>query len=130
MEMYKGRQFFPCVHDENQQMTYCIGGFSTSEGALEAVERYSYDKKEWELVASMNSKRLNCSACMVGKNHIFVFGGRTEENFFDSVERLNIELNLWNLLKIRLPVKLCNTFSFTFNKSNILIMGGLRKYTG
>ena len=38
---------------------------------------------------------------MIGHNHIFVFGGRSETDaFYDSVERLNIELNLWNLLKI------------------------------
>jgi len=49
----------------------------------------------------LNNRRINCGACMIGHNHIFVFGGRSETDaFYDSVERLNIELNLWNLLKI------------------------------
>lgn len=79
----------------------------------------------------MNSKRLNCGACMIGKNHIFVFGGRNDsDTFYDSVERLNIELNLWNLLKIRLPEKLCNIFAFIFNTDNIIIMGGLKQFDG
>jgi len=52
-------------------------------------------------MANLNIKRINCGACSIGKNHIFVFGGRNEgNNFFDSIERFNIELNLWNLLKI------------------------------
>jgi N-acetylneuraminic acid mutarotase len=45
------------------------------------------------------------------------------------VERLNIELNLWNLLKILLPEKLCNVFAFTYNEENIIIMGGLRQFS-
>ncbi len=69
--------------------------------ALESVERYSSEKKEWEMVASLNNRRINCGACQIGKNHIFVFGGRNEvDTFYDTVERLNIELNLWNLLKV------------------------------
>jgi N-acetylneuraminic acid mutarotase len=75
----------------------------------------------------LNSRRINCGACTIGKNHIFVFGGRSEGNvFYDTVERLNIELNLWNLLKILLPEKLCNVFAFTYNDENIIIMGGLK----
>lgn len=74
------------------------------EGGLDHVERYSLERKEWEVVASLNNRRINCGACMIGKNHIFVFGGRNEgDTFYDTVERLNIELNLWNLLKVKLP---------------------------
>lgn len=84
------------------------------------------------MVASLNSKRINAGVCTIGKNHIFVFGGRNEQSdvFYDTVERLNIELNLWNLLKIQLPRKLCNVMAFTFNEDNIIIMGGLKKFQG
>ena len=118
------------VYEANSNCAYCIGGFSISKGSLDQVERYSLDKKEWEQVANLNSKRINAGACTIGKNHIFVFGGRNEASdvFYDSVERLNIELNLWNLLKIQLPRKLCNVLAFTFNSDSIIIMGGLKKY--
>jgi N-acetylneuraminic acid mutarotase len=104
------------VYDESAHQVYSIGGFSISKGmALDSVERYSLDKKEWELVANLNNRRINCGACVIGKNHVFVFGGRNEsDTFYDTVERLNIELNLWNLLKIKLPRKLCNIMAFTF----------------
>ena len=85
-------------------MLYAIGGHNMKEGGLDHVERYSLERKEWEVVASLNNRRINCGACMIGKNHIFVFGGRNEgDTFYDTVERLNIELNLWNLLKVKLP---------------------------
>ena len=129
MEMHKGRQFFPMITDFSNQYVYCIGGFNTRKGALDLVERYSLEKKEWDQVANLNSRRINCGACAIGKNHIFVFGGRSESDvFYETVERFNIELNLWNLLKIQLPKKLCNVFAFTFDEQNIIIMGGLRKF--
>ena len=64
------------------------------------MERYSLEKKEWEIIANLNSKRINCGSCIIGMNHVFVFGGRNEGTFYDTVERFNIELNLWNMLKI------------------------------
>lgn len=114
--MYKSRQFFSMVYESTKHQVYCIGGYSISKGhALDNVERYSFDKKEWEQVANLNQKRINAGSCTIGTNHIFVFGGRNEsDTFYDTVERLNIELNLWNLLKIKLPKKLCNVISFTF----------------
>jgi len=130
MEMYKARQFFPLIYENKLQQIYAIGGYNTQEGAMDSVERYDLGKKEWEPIANLNNRRLNCGACLVGNNHIFVFGGRNEETFYDTVERLNIELNLWNLLKIQLPSKICNTFAFTFNEENIILMGGLKRYSG
>jgi hypothetical protein len=46
--MYKARQFFPLILDSNSQHVYAIGGFSIKHGALDFVERYSLEKKEWE----------------------------------------------------------------------------------
>lgn len=80
-------------------------------------------------MASLNHRRINSGACTIGTNHIFVFGGRNETDvFYDSVERLNIELNLWNLLKVKLPRKLCNVMAFTFDQDYIVILGGLKKF--
>lgn len=67
----------------------------------------------------------------MGENHIYVFGGRSEgDEFFDTIERFNIDLNLWNMLQIKLPKKLCNLFAFPFfinNQDNIVVLGGLKK---
>ena len=69
------------------------------EGGLDHVERYSLERKEWVEITSLNCRRINSGSCTVGTTHIFVFGGRSEgDAFYDSIERLNIDLNLWNLL--------------------------------
>ncbi len=117
------------VYNPAGRSIYAIGGFNLVDGgAIDAVERYDLENKEWYPLAPLNYRRLNCSACMVGTNHIFVFGGRNEDTFYDSVERLNIELNLWNLLIIKMPVRICNTFAFMFSEENIILMGGLKKF--
>lgn len=81
----------------------------------------------------MHTKRINPGACFLGENHLYVFGGRSElDEYFDSIERYNIDLNLWNMLHISLPEKLTNMFAFSFNindEDNILIFGGLKKRT-
>ncbi len=78
----------------------------------------------------MNTKRINPGACALGDTYIYVFGGRSEKNgLFDSIERYNIELNLWNMLQIRLPTQLCNMFAFPFvidEEENIVILGGMK----
>lgn len=98
--MYVRRQFFSLAYHPYHKHVYAIGGYNNRDGALDHVERYCLDKKEWEQVTNLNSRRINCGSCIIGPNHVFVFGGRNENTFYDSVERFNIELNLWNLLKI------------------------------
>ena len=62
----------------------------------------------------MSTKRISAGACTVG-NLVYVFGGQSEgEEFYDSIERYNCDLNLWNMLDVKLPKKLCNHFVFPF----------------
>ena len=110
---------------------YCIGGYSVKEGALDHVERFSLDTKEWSEIAPMNVKRINAGACSIGDTHIYVFGGRSDgSEFYDSIERYNVDLGLWNMLTYTLPKKLCNLFAFPFstnNSDNIVVLGGIKK---
>ena len=74
------------------------------QGALDEVERYSIENQQWIRINTMNQKRINASACPVGDNHLYVFGGRNDlEIFYDSIERYNDKLDMWNQLKIRIP---------------------------
>lgn len=83
----------------------------------------------WETVADMNIARINPGACSVGASYVYIFGGRSQgEEFYDTIERYNVELNLWSVLRVTLPVSLCNLFCFTFLKEDrIVILGGLKK---
>lgn len=78
----------------------------------------------------MNVERINPGCCTFEKQYVYVFGGRSADarsDFFDSIERFNVDLNLWSFFKIRLPEKLCNLFAFTVKNDYILVMGGLKR---
>ena len=80
----------------------------------------------------MNVERINPGCCTFGHNYVYVFGGRGADpkaDFYDSIERLNTDLNLWSFVKIRLPSKLCNLYAFPVKNDFILILGGLKKVT-
>lgn len=78
----------------------------------------------------MNVERINPGCCTFDQQYLYVFGGRSSEaraDFFDSIEKFNIDLNLWSFFKIRLPEKLCNIFAFTVKKDYIMVLGGLKR---
>ena len=84
----------------------------------------------WREHSSMNVERINPGCCTFEKQYVYVFGGRSADarsDFFDSIERFNVDLNLWSFFKIRLPEKLCNLFAFTVKNDFILVMGGLKR---
>ena len=78
----------------------------------------------------MNVERINPGCCTFEKQYVYVFGGRSADArapFYDSIERLNTDLNLWSFVKIKLPEQLCNLYAFTVKKDYILILGGLKR---
>ena len=78
----------------------------------------------------MNTERINPGCCTFGNQYVYVFGGRSADakaDFYDSIERFNVDLNLWGYFKINLPEKLCNLYAFTVKKDYIMVMGGLKR---
>lgn len=78
----------------------------------------------------MNTERINPGCCTFDKQYVYVFGGRSADaraDFYDSIERFNVDLNLWSFFKIRLPEKLCNLYAFTVKKDYIMVLGGLKR---
>jgi len=87
------------------------------------------ETRSWESIEPNNTARLNASACKCGQKYIYLFGGlNVEKNeFTDSIERYNNQLQIWTTLTVKFPVKISNSFAFSFNPNFILIMGGITK---
>lgn len=55
---------------------------------------------------------------------IYVFGGRSNESFLDSIEKYSIFFNQWEIINFILPQPISH-FSFTQTNSNsVVIIGG------
>jgi hypothetical protein len=135
-DMDIGRQYFTlCIDNtnkENKTYVYVMSGFNHEYQILTEVERFCIETLRWETVEPLNIARLNASACKCGDKYIYIFGGlNVEKNeFTDSIERYNSNLDIWTKLQIRLPLKISNSFAFSFSDSSILIMGGITKKEG
>lgn len=90
---------------------YVLGGFSGKQ-RLNSVERYSIKEDKWTPMAPMKDKRHYLSACQIGDEFIYAFGGfygSTEQEINDSIEVYEIEKNVWTALAARMKV----TFKLT-----------------
>ena len=87
------------------------------------------DTLSWESMEPINIARLNASACKCGQKYLYLFGGlNVEKNeFTDTIERYNNQLEIWTTLQVKLPLKISNSFAFSFSENYILIMGGIVK---
>jgi N-acetylneuraminic acid mutarotase len=125
--MHFGRQYFATCADYENEFAYVISGFNHERGLLSSVEKFSFKARKWVMVENINHARINASACKCGPKYIYLFGGLDKRDFLDSIERFNLTLDIWTVLKIKLPTRLSNLYSFNMNGDFIMIMGGMKK---
>lgn len=105
------RQYFSMCIDEINSFLYIIGGYNRDEGVLSYCERLSLKSKQWEEIEILNTPRLNsCSAALNG-THVYTFGGLGLHDYLSSIERYNIKLNIWSELKVKMPLRISNSFA-------------------
>jgi hypothetical protein len=98
---------------------------------LSKIIRFSLKALLWEETESLNEARFNSGACKCGSNFVYVFGGRDQFGFLNSIERFNIELKVWSTLKFKLPEGISNLHCFDLLMSgssdaeSIVVMGGM-----
>lgn len=86
---------------------YVLGGFSGKQ-RLNSVEKYNIKEDKWTQMAPMKDKRHYLSACQIGEEFIYAFGGffgSTEQEINDSIEVYEVEKNLWSALPVRMKVR-------------------------
>lgn len=70
---------------------------------LKSVEKFSFKARKWVNMESIIHGRINAAACKCGNKYIYLFGGLDNKDFLDSIERFNLTLDVWTVLKIKLP---------------------------
>jgi len=115
-----------CADYENE-FAYVIGGYNHEKGLVNSVERFSFKARKWVMAESINHARINAAACKCGNKYIYLFGGLDKKDFLDSIERYNLQLEIWTLIKVKMPSRVANLFAFSINSDYIVIMGGMKK---
>ena len=123
------RQYFSLWVDKINSFLYIIGGYNKDEGILPYWERLSLKSKQWEEIEILNVPRLNSSTAWLNGTHVYTFGGIGNNDYLSSIERFNINLDIWSELKVKLPWKLSNSYAWSVNQNEIIILGGMRPTT-
>jgi len=85
---------------------FVLGGFSGKQ-RLNSVEKYIVKEDKWVQVAPMKDKRHYLSACSIGDEFIYAFGGffgSTEQEINDTIEVFEVEKNNWIVHNVRMRV--------------------------
>ena len=124
--MNQPRQYCSTCIDEINSFLYVISGYNKEHGVIPYCERLSLKSKQWEEIEDIITPRINSSSTVLNGSHVYTFGGLGELDFLSSIERYNIKLNIWSEISVKLPCKLSNSFAWSINKHEIIILGGMK----
>ncbi|CAI2383973.1 unnamed protein product [Moneuplotes crassus] len=117
---------------------YVLGGcqlMSIMDGKLvitsRTMERYDFSKKIWEKRALMNTPKKKMASIEFRNQFIYVFGGFSDKTLLDTIEKYEIEQNLWTVLSLKLPVPMGNIGISRYSQDKTaILLGGVCTYDG
>eukprot|EP01022_Parablepharisma_sp_SALTPOND_P025406 TRINITY_DN5923_c0_g1_i2.p1 TRINITY_DN5923_c0_g1~~TRINITY_DN5923_c0_g1_i2.p1 ORF type:complete len:432 (+),score=31.74 TRINITY_DN5923_c0_g1_i2:1179-2474(+) len=122
--MITPRQYFGVAVDDT--FVYAVAGFNSEEGVIGKCERMHIQTKKWEEIEPLNVPRMNTAAIRIGEKYVYIFGGQSDKGFLDSIERYNLDLNIWTLLDVSLPTRVSNLTVLQASNSTLILLGGLK----
>jgi hypothetical protein len=114
---------------------YVIGGFDINKKITNECFYFSYKEKKWYELPQLNIPRANGSLCIYNKSLLYIFRGRDNETELNSIEYLNINIDLnntndnkWILVNVvdygYVWNKIYNSCTVVLDENKILIFGG------
>lgn len=95
------------------------------------MERYDFSKKIWEKRALMNTPKKKMASIEFRNQFIYVFGGFSDKMMLDTIEKYEIEQDLWTVLSLRLPVPMGNIGISRYSQDKTaVLLGGVCTYDG
>ena len=113
---------------------YVIGGFdhqdteTTSPSTLMSCEKYDVNTNKWTNIANLIHP-VAFAAIWNENEKFYLFGGFEDYNTVDVIQKYDSIADEWDLLSIKLPVKLAKMGAANFENENILIVGGIYEDT-
>lgn len=125
---YERRTHAMCKIDD---MIYVCGGIDVNHEPISFCEKYSLQYEKWVKIAGMLNEKSHLTLCSLNNNYLFSFGGENKhENLLDIIERYSVLNDTWELLKVRLPIKIECCACVKKNQREIAIMGGYNNIYG
>lgn len=103
---------------------YVCGGVNYQEKVLRKCEKYCVATDQWQMIAPMHEPRKNAAACALNAKVVYVFGGKTNVNLTNKIEKYSIYSDNWDVINIKLPCPLQLFGVYKVDMDKILIIGG------
>ena len=95
------------------------------------IKRISIANKEWIEIESINEARINFGIVCINEKFLYIFGGvDPKSKLMNSIERYNIDMNVWNIMRFKLPDPISNCIGACLSTNIICIFGGIRRISG
>lgn len=127
-DMINGRRAHSTIYLNNK--VYIFGGVDSSGNPMNECEYYNILSNECTSVKNMNEKKCRISLVEINNKFIFSFGGDTNNNISENIEKYDIENNNWILLKIILPLPMTCIGIVKLSDKEILLCGGYSSQKG
>lgn len=59
----------------------------------------------------MRRHRMNASSTILNDKHIYVFNGQNLKEDLKSIEKYNISMKFWEMIKVKTPLRVHNNFA-------------------
>lgn len=126
--MINKRAFFCSLHCQSTDQVFVFGG-NDGTNDLAEVEMYDFKYNNWVQLQDMCVAR-NGASCVLFERYgmIFIFGGVSEEKgVLDTIEKYNITLKKWEILKLKLIAPLHDFVAHSIGKERVLIIGSYQQ---
>lgn len=109
-----------------------FGGFAHPDlpeeppSTLATCELLPMSEGQWETISPMNTARAFASACAISEQYCYLFGGLSDYQILNSIEKYDIITDTWISLYFKLPMPLAKLASVSLvDQKGILILGGM-----
>lgn len=89
-------------------------------------ESLSLGNNYWDSISPMNITRAFFSACVMAEQYVYVFGGLSDYNILNSIEKYDTITDTWISLYFKMPMPLAKLGTCSMpDKKTIFIFGGM-----
>jgi N-acetylneuraminic acid mutarotase len=103
---------------------FVSGGINSKGEPLKSCEKFSLEYEKWIKISNMSIAKSHHSLCSFNSEYIFSIGGENRyESLLDVIERYSINVDIWEVMNVKLPLKI-ECVALVQVNNEILILGG------
>lgn len=107
------------------EFIYVCGGINSRSEPLNSCEKFSILTEKWLKVSNMTVAKSHLSLCNVNNQYLYSIGGENKfQSLLDIIERHTVNIDTWEVMNVKIPVKIECVACVQTKEHEFLILGG------